>query len=72
MMLLRANALAKGVSGCRPVLVETLLQMLNADITPMVPSQGSCGSSGDLAPSPTSASSWPMAITAGCASRVKR
>ena len=50
MMLLRANALAKGVSGCRPVLVETLLQMLNADITPMVPSQGSCGSSGDLAP----------------------
>lgn len=50
MMLLRANALAKGVSGCRPVLVETLLQMLNADVTPMVPSQGSCGSSGDLAP----------------------
>ena len=49
MMLLRANA-AKGVSGCRPVLVETLLQMLNADITPMVLSQGSCGSSGDLAP----------------------
>ncbi len=50
MMLLRANALAKGVSGCRPLLVDTLLRMLDADVTPMVPSQGSCGSSGDLAP----------------------
>ena len=50
MMLLRANALAKGASGCRPVLVDTLLAMLKADVTPMVPSQGSCGSSGDLAP----------------------
>ena len=50
MMLLRANALAKGASGCRPRLVETLLSMLNAGITPVVPSQGSCGSSGDLAP----------------------
>ena len=50
MMLLRANALAKGVSGCRPLLVDTLVQMLNENVTPMVPSQGSCGSSGDLAP----------------------
>lgn len=50
MMLLRANALAKGASGCRPLLVDTLLAMLEADVTPMVPSQGSCGSSGDLAP----------------------
>ena len=50
MMLLRANALAKGVSGCRPVLVETLIAMLNRGVTPMVPTQGSCGSSGDLAP----------------------
>jgi len=50
MMLLRANALAKGASGCRPLLVDTLIQMLNAGVTPMVPSQGSCGSSGDLAP----------------------
>lgn len=50
MMLLRANALAKGASGCRPRLVETLLSMLNAGITPLVPSRGSCGSSGDLAP----------------------
>jgi len=50
MMLLRANALAKGASGCRPVLVETLLAMLNEGVLPEVPSQGSCGSSGDLAP----------------------
>ncbi len=49
-MLLRANALAKGASGCRPVLVDTLLAMLNARVTPLVPEQGSCGSSGDLAP----------------------
>jgi len=50
MMLLRANALAKGASGCRPVLVDTLVEMLAAEITPLVPCQGSCGSSGDLAP----------------------
>ncbi len=50
MMLLRANALSKGASGCRPLLVETLLAMLNAGLTPVVPAQGSCGSSGDLAP----------------------
>ena len=50
MMLLRANALAKGASGCRPVLVDTLIQMLERGVTPVVPSQGSCGSSGDLAP----------------------
>lgn len=50
MMLLRANALAKGASGCRPVVVERLCQMLDAGITPVVPSRGSCGSSGDLAP----------------------
>lgn len=50
MMLLRANALARGVSGCRPLIVETLLAMLAAGVTPVVPSQGSCGSSGDLAP----------------------
>jgi histidine ammonia-lyase len=50
MMLLRANALAKGASGCRPLLVDTLVRMLEAEITPVVPSQGSCGSSGDLAP----------------------
>jgi histidine ammonia-lyase len=50
MILLRANALARGVSGCRPALVETFLQMLNRDVRPVVPSLGSCGSSGDLAP----------------------
>ncbi len=50
MMLLRANALAKGASGCRPALVEGLVQMLNRGVLPEVPSRGSCGSSGDLAP----------------------
>ncbi len=50
MMLLRANALAKGYSGVRVVLVETLLQMLNKGVIPVVPQQGSVGSSGDLAP----------------------
>lgn len=50
MMLLRANALAKGASGCRPLLVDTLLAMLNRGVHPVVPEQGSCGSSGDLAP----------------------
>src|SRR4029450_9532408 len=50
MMLLRANTLAKGVSGVRPALVETILAMLRADIVPVVPSQGSVGASGDLAP----------------------
>jgi histidine ammonia-lyase len=50
MMLLRANALAKGLSGIRPVVVETLCAMLNAGVHPMIPSQGSVGASGDLAP----------------------
>jgi len=50
MMLLRANALAKGASGVRPVLVDTLCSMLDCGVTPVVPSRGSCGSSGDLAP----------------------
>ena len=43
MMLLRANALAKGASGCRPELVDTLCRMLAADVLPEVPSRGSCG-----------------------------
>src|SRR5271167_3389743 len=50
MMLLRANALAKGLSGVRPVVVETLCAMLNAKVHPLIPSQGSVGASGDLAP----------------------
>ena len=50
MTLLRANALAKGLSGVRPVIVETLCAMLNAGVHPVIPSQGSVGASGDLAP----------------------
>ena len=50
MMLLRANALARGNSGIRVAAVETLLAMLAADVLPVVPSQGSVGASGDLAP----------------------
>ncbi|HXN00233.1 MAG TPA: histidine ammonia-lyase [Candidatus Dormibacteraeota bacterium] len=50
MMLLRANALAKGFSGVRPVVVETLCAMLNGNVHPVIPSQGSVGASGDLAP----------------------
>ncbi len=49
-MLIRANTLAIGYSGVRPVLVETLLAMLNRRVTPEIPAQGSMGSSGDLAP----------------------
>jgi len=48
-MLIRANTLAKGFSGVRPEIVDTLLEMLNQGVTPLVPSQGSLGSSGDLA-----------------------
>lgn len=48
-MLIRANTLATGHSGVRPTVIDTLLQMLNHDVTPYVPSQGSLGSSGDLA-----------------------
>jgi len=50
MMLLRANALAKGLSGIRPLVVKTLCHMLNAKVHPVIPSQGSVGASGDLAP----------------------
>src|ERR1700736_2727269 len=50
MMLLRANALAKGFSGIRPQTGETLSSMLNAKVHPVIPSQGSVGASGDLAP----------------------
>jgi histidine ammonia-lyase len=50
MILLRANALAKGLSGVRPVVVETLCAMANAGVHPIIPSQGSVGASGDLAP----------------------
>ncbi len=50
MMLIRANVLAKGFSGIRPVVAERLCEMLERDVTPVVPSQGSVGASGDLAP----------------------
>ncbi|MCA9280796.1 MAG: histidine ammonia-lyase [Phycisphaeraceae bacterium] len=50
MMLLLAASLARGCSGVRPVVVETILALLNAGITPIVPSVGSVGASGDLAP----------------------
>ena len=49
-ILLRANALAKGLSGVKPATVETLCAMLNAGVHPVIPSQGSVGASGDLAP----------------------
>lgn len=50
MMLLRANVIAKGLSGARPILAELLIDMLNAGLHPRVPEQGSVGASGDLAP----------------------
>src|SRR5256714_3307990 len=50
MMLLRANVLVRGTSGVRPVLPELLVDMLNRGLHPTVPSQGSVGASGDLAP----------------------
>ncbi|MBI5060467.1 histidine ammonia-lyase [candidate division KSB1 bacterium] len=49
-MLLRANALAQGYSGIRPRVIETILEMLNRGVIPIVPAQGSLGASGDLAP----------------------
>ena len=50
MLLLRANTLARGHSGARGLLVESLLTLLNSDVLPLVPSRGSVGASGDLAP----------------------
>jgi histidine ammonia-lyase len=50
MMLLRANSLSKGYSGVRAVVIDTICEMLNRGVTPFVPSQGSVGASGDLAP----------------------
>ncbi len=50
MMLLRANVIAKGYSGARPLLVDLLAGMLNAGVYPPIPEQGSVGASGDLAP----------------------
>ncbi len=50
MLLVRANTLAKGHSGVRPVVIDTLLELLRAGVYPVIPVQGSLGASGDLAP----------------------
>ncbi|MDX6516656.1 MAG: histidine ammonia-lyase [Gaiellaceae bacterium] len=50
MMLLLANSLAQGYSGVRPLVVEHVIELLNRGLVPVVPSRGSVGSSGDLAP----------------------
>ena len=50
MMLIRANVLVKGYSGIRPLVAERICDLLNRGVTPVVPSQGSVGASGDLAP----------------------
>ena len=50
MILLRANSLAKGFSGVRAAVIDTLCEMLNRGVHPVIPSQGSVGASGDLAP----------------------
>src|SRR5271170_5325114 len=50
MLLLRANVLAKGLSGVRPIVADTLVAMLNQGVHPVIPARGSLGASGDLAP----------------------
>jgi histidine ammonia-lyase len=50
MILLRANSLAKGNSGVRAAVIDTLCEMLNRNVHPVIPAQGSVGASGDLAP----------------------
>ncbi|HEX8891062.1 MAG TPA: histidine ammonia-lyase [Pyrinomonadaceae bacterium] len=50
MLLLRANVLALGYSGARPLIIETLIQMLERGVHPVIPEKGSVGASGDLAP----------------------
>jgi histidine ammonia-lyase len=50
MLLLRANVLALGFSGCRVDVIDTLIAMLNSSVTPVIPEKGSVGASGDLAP----------------------
>ncbi len=50
MIVQRANVLAKGYSGCRAFVIGTLIQMLNRGVHPVIPSRGSVGASGDLAP----------------------
>ena len=50
MLLLRANVLATGFSGARPLVIDTLIAMLERGVTPVIPEKGSVGASGDLAP----------------------
>ena len=50
MMLIRANTLCRGNSGARPVIVDTLISMINHGVCPVIPRIGSLGASGDLAP----------------------
>src|ERR1051325_335120 len=50
MLLLRANVIAAGLSGARPLVIETLIAMLERGVTPVIPEKGSVGASGDLAP----------------------
>jgi histidine ammonia-lyase len=50
MVLLRANVLAAGFSGARPLVIETLIALLERGVTPVIPEKGSVGASGDLAP----------------------
>ena len=50
MLLLRANVLALGYSGCRIVVIEKLIELLEGGVTPVIPEKGSVGASGDLAP----------------------
>ena len=50
MLLLRANVIAAGLSGARPLVIETLIAMLEGGVTPVIPEKGSVGASGDLAP----------------------
>jgi histidine ammonia-lyase len=49
-LLLKANSLAAGFSGVRPAVIDALLALLNTDVLPLIPSRGSVGASGDLAP----------------------
>lgn len=50
MVLLRANVLAAGFSGARPLVIDTLIALLEKGVTPVIPEKGSVGASGDLAP----------------------
>ncbi|KUP08492.1 histidine ammonia-lyase [Bacillus coahuilensis p1.1.43] len=50
MLVLRVNTLLKGISGVRPILIDLLIDCINNGIHPVIPSQGSLGASGDLAP----------------------